>query len=204
MRARWMLTLAVLALSGAALAQDRVAEARRNLAELNARETEIAQKIGANRGELARLLGALQLFGRDPPPALLVSPADAKDAVRAAILIRAITPELEARAQALAADAAELAKARRLAAEASGDLFAAESALSDRKSRLEGVMADAESALLAGPPRPFTNSLASQPAPTHLIAPVDGPATTRFGGRLSDGTRAAGLAYPPAPGTAVV
>jgi septal ring factor EnvC (AmiA/AmiB activator) len=211
MRVRLAMTVGLLALAGAALAQDRaaeprhrVADARKTLAELNDREAELAQKIGDNRGQLARLLGALQLFGRDPPPALLVNPRDAKAAVRAAILIRAITPELEARAQALAADAGELAKARRLAAEANGDLFAAESALSDRKSRLDGVMADAESNLLAGPARPFTNSLASQPTPTHLLAPVESPVTTRYGGRLADGARASGVAYRPSPGTAVV
>src|SRR5260221_6064397 len=209
MRARWIITVGLLAVAGAALAQDRVAqdrvgEARRTLGQLNEHEIELAQRIGANRGELARLLGALQLFGRDPPPALLVNPGDAKRAVRAAILIRAITPELEGRARAFAAEAADLAKARRAAAEASGDLFAAESARSDRGGRLDGVMGDAESVLLKGPSRPFMSSLASQPAPTHLFAPVEGLVTTRFGGRLADGTRAKGVAFKPPPGTAVM
>jgi len=204
MRPHWMPALALLALAGTALAQDRVGAARRTLAELNVREAALSQRIGQNRGELARLLGALMTFGRDLPPALLVKPEDARDAVRAAILIRSITPQLESRARALAADAGELAKARRRAAEASGELFAAESALMDRKSRLDGVMVDAESVLMAGPPRPFMNALASQPAPTHLITPTVGPIGTRFGGRLADGTRAEGVAFRPSPGAAVV
>src|SRR5260221_6749671 len=132
MRARWIITVGLLAVAGAALAQDRVAqdgvgEARRTLGQLNEHEIELAQKIGANRGELARLLGAVQLFGGDPLPALLVNPRDAKDAVRAAILIRAITPELEGRARAFAAEAADLANARRAAARGRGGPFAARS-----------------------------------------------------------------------------
>ena len=33
------------------------------------------QRLGAERAELARLLTVLELFRRDRPPALLVSPA---------------------------------------------------------------------------------------------------------------------------------
>jgi septal ring factor EnvC (AmiA/AmiB activator) len=204
MRVFLVISLAAAAVAGVAVAQQAsVSAARQTLAQLNAQENDLALRIGANRGELARLLGALQLFGRDPPPALLVNPSDARDAVRAAILIRALTPDLEARARALAADAGELAKARRRAAEAAGDLFAAESAISDRKGRLDGVVIDAESALLAGPKRPFTNALAGQPAPTHLFAPVDTAITTRYGGRLFDGARAMGVAFRPGAGAAV-
>ena len=106
-------------------------------------------KLGADRNALSRLLSALALFSRDPPPPLLVSPADAKDAVRAMILAKAIAPQLEARARVLSAEAAALTRVRRQAAQQSGDLFAAESALEDRQGRLEAVAADA--GLLAPP-----------------------------------------------------
>ena len=39
---------------------------------------------------------------RNPPPALLVSPGDARDAVRAAILVKAMTPQLQDRARTYA------------------------------------------------------------------------------------------------------
>jgi septal ring factor EnvC (AmiA/AmiB activator) len=192
------------ALAGAAVAADsRVTAARRTLAEINAEEALLAAKIGANRTDLARLLGALQRFGKDRPPALLVSPGDAKDAVRAAILIRAITPELEIRAKALQAQAAALTEVRRRAAAASGDLFAAESALSDRRSRLEGVMRDAND-LRPPSARSFSNALARQPAPTSLLSPTPVGASTRYGGRLADGTRAKGVAFRPAAGSQVI
>jgi hypothetical protein len=70
------------------------------LARLNVAETELSVDQGMNLHRLSRLLSVLEQLKRDPPPALLVSPQDAKDAVRAAILVKAMTPELQGRAQA--------------------------------------------------------------------------------------------------------
>ncbi|MFI4936294.1 MAG: murein hydrolase activator EnvC family protein [Caulobacterales bacterium] len=169
---------------------------RRTLEALNAQEEVLAGQIGANRSQLARLLSALQLFSRDPPPPLLVSPRDAKDAVRAMILARAIAPQLEARARALSVQAQALAVLRRQAAEASGDLFAAESALEDREGRIDALTQDA--ALMAQPsvqPAPASGALDAQPAPAALLAPADGVVAARFGGRLQNGLRSRGFAY---------
>ena len=74
-------------------------------------------------GQLARLLSVLEQLKRDPPPALLVSPRDAKDAVRAAILVKAMTPGLQARASGYAHEAGEMMRQRRLAAVESEALF---------------------------------------------------------------------------------
>ncbi len=180
----------------------RVAAARHSLAVLNAQETDLAERIGHNRAELARVLGALQLFARQPPPALLVAPGEVKDSVRGAILIRAIAPALEARARTLSAEAATLAAVRRRAAAANGDLFAAESAQEDRRSRLEGVMTDSE--VLAPPSlRPAIDTAPKETAPTRLTLPAAGRRTAGFDGRLADGTRSHGLALATAPGAAV-
>lgn len=198
----------VLVAAGGVLAQDaRVADARRALTAANAQETQLAERIGRNRAELARMLGALQLFGRDPPPALLASAGDVKDAVRAAILIKAITPALQTRARALAAESARLSLVRRRAAAASGDLFAAESAQEDRRSRLDGVMTDAE---VLSPPSTRTVPVPGQPAapkeqpPRNLLTPAAGERVAGFGGRLLDGARSQGLAIRPAAGAAVI
>ena len=75
-----------------------VSDKRLRLAALSVQERELNGRLGGDQAQLARLLGALELFRRDPPPALFVKPTDVRDAVRAAILIRAITPELEKRA----------------------------------------------------------------------------------------------------------
>lgn len=119
-----------------------VADKRRRLDTLNAQEAELTTRMGRNRAELARLLGALQLYRRNPPPALLVNPHDARDAVRAAILMRAVTPELERRAAAFRAEAEDIERLRREAASASEDLFTSESAVGDRRSRIEAMIAE--------------------------------------------------------------
>jgi hypothetical protein len=54
----------------------------------------------------------LQRIGRDPPPALLVSPEDALSSVRSAILLGAVVPEIRAETEALAGDLKELAALR--------------------------------------------------------------------------------------------
>lgn len=167
---------------------------RRQLSAIAAQEDALAAKLGADRHALARLLGALETFSRDPPPPLLVSPADARDAVRAMILAKAIAPQLQARARALEAEAATLGRLRRQAAQASGDLFAAESALEDRQGRLDAVAADAD-LLAPTPARPPAPAADALPAPSVLLAPADGRLAAGFGGRLDSGQRSEGLAW---------
>jgi septal ring factor EnvC (AmiA/AmiB activator) len=113
---------------------------RARLEDLNFRERAILADLGQNRQRLSLLLSALQLFRRDPPPALLVSPNNARDAVRAAILIRAMTPDLQRRADAYARQATAVGTLRREAAAASAELFTAESVVADRKGEIERLI----------------------------------------------------------------
>jgi septal ring factor EnvC (AmiA/AmiB activator) len=192
-----LLVAAALPARGATLA-----ERRHELEQLTAQEDALAARIGADRNALARLLGALEMFSRDPPPPLIVNPADARDAVRAMILAKAIAPQLEARAKVLGAEADALMALRRRAAQASGDLFAAESALEDRQGRLDAVTSDA--ALMApSPVRAVADAMAGLPAPASLVAPAEGKLSVRYGGRLSNGLIAEGVGYRTAPGAAV-
>jgi len=179
---------------------------RGRLVELNVRERALKAKIDANRGDLARLLGALQTYQRRPPPPLLVNPRSARDAVRAAILIRAITPRLEARGRAFAVQAEEIAKLRRTAAAASETLFQAESDIADRRAEIERLtteksglerqlyadagLADPETRALAaraGSVADFVERLdrgkraAPRNPPAKLLAPVQGTLARRFG-----------------------
>lgn len=111
------------------------------LTELNAREAELDASLGGDRAELAKYLSVLELLRRNPPPALFVDPGDIKKAVRAAILIRAITPVFEQRAAVIRAEAESLQQARRQADLASEDLFTSESEVADRRGEIETLIA---------------------------------------------------------------
>jgi len=74
--------------------------------------TELSASLLKRRGVLAQVLAALMRMGREPPPALLMRPDDALDAVRSAILLGALLPELRVEAETLASDLSELARVR--------------------------------------------------------------------------------------------
>jgi septal ring factor EnvC (AmiA/AmiB activator) len=120
--------------------EQAVSGKRLRLAALNAEENELKARLGAQRSETARLLAALELFRREPPPALFANPHEVKDAVRAAILIRAITPQLEARAEALKAQTEALRQARRRATMASEDLFTTESNVAQSRAQIQNLI----------------------------------------------------------------
>lgn len=164
------------------------------LQDVSVREAALAARIGANRNRLARLLGALQRYSRDPPPPLFTPPSEALDSVRAAILIRALTPELIRRARGLEAEARALNAQRRIAAAASGERFALESQEADLL-RVDGLVA-----ATGGGAAP----VAQPTAPPSLSPPTSGVLTARFGGQLNTGGPSRGLEYAPAPGSQVL
>ena len=156
-----------------------------DLQSISIREATLAARIGATRNRLSRLLGALQRFSRDPPPPLLVPPSEALDSVRAAILIRALTPDLERRARTLEAEARTLGALRRAAAAADGERFAEESAAADLQ-RVDG--------LLGSQARPAAVPAAAMPPPA-LVRPAGGEIVAPFGGRLTSGAPSRGLEF---------
>ncbi|WP_269715295.1 murein hydrolase activator EnvC family protein [Caulobacter sp. NIBR2454] len=175
---------------------------RAALQSLNVREAALTVELGKNRASLAKLLSMLQMFRRDPPPALLVSPDDARDAVRAAILVQAMTPTLRARADEVASRARVIATLRREAAASAEDLFTTESALADRRGLIERRLTEAaeleRQVALAGltpPPRAA--------GPLSLIRPVEGTIIRKFGEALPNGGHARGLSMAAGAGETV-
>ena len=165
------------------------------LARLNIRESELTAEQTRNMSQLARLLSIVEQLTRDPPPALLVSPDDARDAARAAMLVRAMTPELQQRARAYAKEAGEMMRRRRLAAVASEALFTAESESAETTPPEQQPTGAPQQGrmIFAGPTVP----------PERLFAPIDGPLTRRFGERAPGGGRSNGLSYAAARGAQV-
>src|SRR6185369_17168109 len=164
-------TLAALAIGAVA-----IAATEQRLARLNVEETHLSAEQARNMNQLARLLSVLEQFKRDPPPALLVSPRDAKDAVRAAILVKAMTPGLQARANGYAHEAGEMMRQRRLAAVESEALFTQESARAE---------ANPPPAPRGAPPlralTPHAFPEAAITPPKSLSIPAGGPVVRRFG-----------------------
>jgi septal ring factor EnvC (AmiA/AmiB activator) len=188
-------------------AGDNVDLKRARLEALNAREASILADLGRDRYRMARLLSALQLFRRNPPPALLVSPQDARDAVRAAILIRAMTPDLQKRADAYARRASAVSALRREAAAAAAELFTAESVVADRKGEIERKIIEktqlerayAQQALIEESELrtlgALTDGLGTRAptGPLTLASPVAGPLVRRFNDTLPAGGRSSGV-----------
>ena len=82
------------------------------LAVLAVREDVLLQSLAERRDVLAEVLAALQRMGRNPPPALLVTPDDALASVRSAILMGAVVPALREEADRLVADLTSLKTVR--------------------------------------------------------------------------------------------
>lgn len=83
------------------------------LRDLGDKEAKVKNSLHARRGLLAEVLAALQRMGRNPPPALLVTPDDALSSVRSAILLGAVVPGIRGETEKLAADLDALAKLRK-------------------------------------------------------------------------------------------
>lgn len=208
-----------------------LADQRARLAALNSREGALTRDLAREQAASGRLLSALQMLSRRPPPPLLVPADKAVDTVRAAILIQAMTPDLRKRAGALAARQAELTRLRRDAVLSSARLLTAESDQGDRRAALEALRQrkadlaevlrlDAETAERAAaslddriralggrpldaPDAPEPTTAANPAGRSRLTAPVEGAPRTPFGAR-SAGLRWAATGPVKAPADARV
>ncbi|EJZ20854.1 murein hydrolase activator EnvC [Rhizobium sp. Pop5] len=89
--------------------EKQILDSEKKLADLGVKEDGIRRSLHERRGLLAEVLAALQRMGRNPPPALLVTPDDALASVRSAILLGAVVPGIRKETDKLAADLASLA-----------------------------------------------------------------------------------------------
>ena len=90
----------------------RAGKIEQRLADLEASEATTSESLATRRGQLAATLAALQRLARQPKVALLTLTADPADTVRGALLMRAVVPNLHARARRLGAELLALAALR--------------------------------------------------------------------------------------------
>jgi septal ring factor EnvC (AmiA/AmiB activator) len=204
--------------------EQRSAVYRARLETINLREADITRQLSEARGREARLLSALQIYTRNPPPALLMSPRKANDAVMAAIIMQAITPELKKRTDVLIRQNADLINLRRQSALQNEALLVSDSDISDQRSQIEKLISQKmalEDQLLnqadqmqaqalelkthedrmrgAAPLRGLLDMLHPDNDRGHLQPPVVGDLIQTFG---QDGAR--GVTYAAEPGSQVI
>lgn len=127
------------------------------IALLDRSATELKASLAQRRGVLADVLAALMRMGREPPPALLMRPDDALDAVRSAILLGALLPELRVEAETLAADLSELSRVRNELTQARTALTNLSASLEEDRKRLAAL----------------TSERQRRQQETHPVAPAD-------------------------------
>src|SRR5580692_10160190 len=90
--------------------ETKIDDAQSRLQSLDAREQVFQKSLDERRTAIIEILAALQRVGQRPPPALLVRPEDALKALRTAITLGTVVPDMRAEADAIAGDLAELSR----------------------------------------------------------------------------------------------
>ncbi|MCE8519166.1 peptidase M23 [Ruegeria pomeroyi] len=151
-----MLEEASVALAEAESARDRVraltgtvqayeaglAAMRDGLRRASVREGQLAAELNAREGEVAQLLGVLQTIETAPPPVLMLHPSGPLGAARSAMTLAEMTPELQARANALARDLTEVRTLRTLQQNAARTLQEGLTGIQQARAELSQAIAD--------------------------------------------------------------
>lgn len=82
------------------------------LIRLRQDEIILRHALASRRAVLAEVLGALQRLGRNPPPAMIVEPQGTLAAVRSAIILGAVLPEMRGEVDRVVADLERLQRVR--------------------------------------------------------------------------------------------
>lgn len=93
--------------------EKRLAESEARIGELRKRADGVRASFNARRATLAEILATLERIGRQPPPAIAVNAGDARNAVRSAMLLSALMPQIRLEADDLAADLQDMARIER-------------------------------------------------------------------------------------------
>lgn len=121
--------------------EHRMAATEQRLAPLDDRERKLRASLDARRHVIGNVLAALQRIGRNPPPAMLVTPEDALQSVRSAILFGAVLPGMRHDVETLASDLSMLASVRKEIASERSQLEKSREALENDQARLTALTA---------------------------------------------------------------
>lgn len=122
--------------------EQKIADGEKKLADYGVREDTIHKSFRERRAVLAEVLGALERMGRNPPPALLVTPEDALGAVRTAILLGAVVPGMRKETEKLANDLQELADLRKASLAERDQMVASLKSRQEEETRMDMLLAE--------------------------------------------------------------
>jgi septal ring factor EnvC (AmiA/AmiB activator) len=120
--------------------QQKLSDDEKKLTALHLRQDAIHANLKARRGVFAEVLGALERMGRNPPPALLVTPNDALASVRSAILLGAVVPEMRQETHALVTQLQALADVREAIGAEKAQMVATLTKIAAERKRLSLLM----------------------------------------------------------------
>lgn len=127
--------------------EGKLTEIESRLDELESQERILRGSLSQRNDQIAKLLGALQRMGRNPPPAIITEREDALEMVRSAMLLSAAFPELGNQAQALMVRLNELARVMGDIRTQRDKLRSEMAHFSDARVRLSGLMQEKSIAL---------------------------------------------------------
>ena len=122
-------------------AETDIATLEDKLGDLIVQELEIRGHLDGADTTISGVLAALERISRNPPPALIVNPSDALGSARSAILMSAILPELQKKADAVMADLKHLGEIKASALEQQGQLEANLEILEEEQLRIGTLVA---------------------------------------------------------------
>ena len=117
------------------------------LGELEAQEKIVRGSLVQRHGQIARLLGALQRMGRNPPPVMITRRADALEMVRSAMLLAAAFPELRGQAMQLSSRLQDLVRVMDDIRNESRRLKSETARLTEAQTKLAGLMEERKKSL---------------------------------------------------------
>ena len=117
----------------------KVEATQNRLKPLNDSEDNIRKSLDGRRAVIGEVLAALQRIGHRPPPALIATPEDALQAVRTAMVLGAVLPEMRGKVDALAHDLANLATVRKTITAERDTLRGELAALEKERSRMAAL-----------------------------------------------------------------
>ncbi|HEX5507790.1 MAG TPA: peptidoglycan DD-metalloendopeptidase family protein [Pseudolabrys sp.] len=120
--------------------ETKIAATEARLKPLDNNERAINRSLGARRAVTAEVLAALQRMGYRPAPALIVSPEDALQSVRSAMLLGAVVPKLRHEVEALMNDLTELVRVRKEITAQRDQLKTEVASLGDERKRLTALI----------------------------------------------------------------